>query len=347
MAFKEEIEAYVGSFSDTGALDVWLNQAVRVILDLTPAETLQNFAKPVAIASGVTALGDKKLVSVTSNAGYAVRQAPPGTQGLLGDSESIHYATARTPAFVLEGNLLYLFPADLPAKMFVLEPANVTTASSTIPDFPAKLKAAVILYTAIQARIKQLSDATLALADVDLTGITAPDDAWPAAPTINLNVADPNIPDVNVTVPDVAALLESAYTRLLASEDIELTRAEVETILSRLNGARLQAEVAIANLDAAKTRLGLEELKVRVEIAKIDAYRAQIAAISEKWQTYRMQIQARIDEFSAKLAKSNAQHSRMLSELELMKREYNQILYLAIGVTQPGVSISGEPVNDH
>jgi hypothetical protein len=205
----------------------------------------------------------------------------------------------------------------------------------------------VILYTAIQARIKQLSDATLALADVDLTGITAPNDAWPVAPTINLNVTDPNIPNVSVTVPDVAALLESAYTRLLAAEDIELTRAEVETILSRLNGARLQAEVAIANLDAAKTRLGLEELKVRVEIAKIEAYRAQITAISEKWQTYRMQIQARIDEFSAKLAKSNAQHSQMLSELELMKREYNQILYLAIGVTQPGISTSGEPVNDH
>jgi hypothetical protein len=140
MAFKDEVESYIGTFADTNALNVWLNQAVRVILDLTPAEMLQNFAKPVPITSGVTAVGDKKLVGVTSNAGYAVRQAPPGTQGLLGDLDSIHYATARTPAFVLEGNLLYLFPADLPAKMFALEPASITTASSTIPDFPAKLK---------------------------------------------------------------------------------------------------------------------------------------------------------------------------------------------------------------
>jgi hypothetical protein len=347
MAFKDEVEAYIGTYTDTPALDVWLNQAVRVILDLTPPDLLENYAKPAAITSGLTAVGDKKLVSVTSNAGYAVRQAPPGMQGLLGDEESIHCATERTPAFVLEGNLLYLFPPGLAAKMFVLEPAAITSSSLTIPDFPAKLKAAVILYTAIQARIKQLSDATTALADIDLTGITPPDDAWPVAPTINLAVTDPNIPAVNVTVPDVSTLLETAYSTLLSAEDIELTQATVETILARLTGARLEAEVAIANLDAAKTRLGLEELKVRVEIAKIEAYRAQIAAISEKWATYRMQIQARIDEFSAKLAKTSAVHTQMLRELETLKREYNQILYLAIGVTQPGVSTGGEPVNDH
>lgn len=346
MSLKAEIESYVGTFSDVDALNVWLNQAVRVILDLTPPELLQNYSKPVSIVSGTTAIGDRKLVSVTSNSGFGLQQYPPGFQGVLGDADSIHCATTRTPAFVVEGNLLHLYPSGLDANMYVLEPTPVTANDSAITFFPAKLKPAVVLYTAIQARIKQLNDATIALSDVDLTGITPPNTSWPTPPTIDLQITDPNIPAINITIPDVSALLEAAYTKLVSSEDIELTAAEVETILSRLNGARLQAEVAIANLDAAKTRLGLEELKVRVEIAKIDAYRAQIAAISEQWQTYRIQIQARIDEFSAKLAKENATHSFMFRSLEALKREYNQILYLAIGVTQPGISTSGEPINE-
>lgn len=347
MTFKEQVENYIGVFADTPALKAWLNQAVRLILDLTPPEMLQQYAKPVVIQSGITAMGDKKLVSVTSDAGYGLNQYPAGFRGLLGDADSIHCATERTPAFVVEGNLLYLFPSNLPAKMFVLEAPTVEATDIVIPDFPQKLQVAVILFTAIQARIKQLNALTIALADVDLTGITPPNTVWPVAPVIDLAITDPNIPAINISVPDVMALLEAAYAKLVADEDIELIQAEVETILSRLNGARLQAEVAIANLDAAKARLGLEEMKVRVEIAKIDAYRAQITAISEQWQTYRMQIQARIDEFSAKLAKNNTEHSQKVQQIELLKREYNQALYLAIGVTQPGVSVSGEPINEN
>jgi hypothetical protein len=347
MTFKEQVESYIGTFTDTNALNVWLNQAVRIILDLTPPDMLQQYAQGTAITSGVTAVGNKKLVSVTSNAGYMVRQAAPGMQGLLGDADSIHFATARTPAFVLEGNLLYLFPTDLAAKMFAVDAPAITHASTSIPNFPTKLEVAVVLYTAIQARIKQLNAVTIALTDVDLTGITAPSATWPSAPTITISVTDPSIPTVSVTVPDVISLLESAYTELVNTEDIELISAKVDTILSRLNGARLQAEVAIANLDAAKTRMGYEELKIRAEIAKLDAYRAEIAAIGEQWQTYRIQIQARIDEFGAKLAKKNTEFSQMARELELLKREYNQALYLAIGVTQPGISTSGEPIDDN
>lgn len=120
-----------GETSNDEVVDL-VRHGVRYVLSSLPITLSFPFASnSSSIASAVAITVDtNKLLTVERNSIDCV-QVPESLSYEIGDSNSIHLATARYPAFYLTGNSIYVKP----------NPTATATASAVIIDIPAKVTA--------------------------------------------------------------------------------------------------------------------------------------------------------------------------------------------------------------
>lgn len=109
MSFQTDIEDYVGSFSDTAALTIWLTAAAKKILDMLPEEVIERYASAVAITNGTTSLAEYRILSIIRESVKAQRVEPAMFRKYK-DPNSLMYAHELSPVWTLIAGVVNAAP---------------------------------------------------------------------------------------------------------------------------------------------------------------------------------------------------------------------------------------------
>lgn len=168
MTFKVQVEGYVGTVSDTNALDQWLTNAASLLTAILRPTDARRLAVPTATSSYTLAAAGKRIVAVTKD-GYIARQIAPEMAGAAARTGSIHQATATDPVWYLSNDSVNVLPATSPeGYVHIVTPPTVLYSESSISKFPVELVPAVVLYAAIQFLLGKIrTDISTGLTAVD------------------------------------------------------------------------------------------------------------------------------------------------------------------------------------
>lgn len=170
--FKSAIEDYIGTFSDTTALDNWLTVAAKTILQMAPDNRLRKYALNVTVTvSGLDVTGYRVIYVHADN--YESVEFASGYKSRLVDSGSIYYATATSPAHIYDNGKLYVFPSG--GIAFAIQYPSIANDndSTALTGYPKELVQAVILFAAIQG-LNQNIDTHIATVDALTFNIQTP-----------------------------------------------------------------------------------------------------------------------------------------------------------------------------
>ena len=173
--FKTQIQDIVGSFDDDVAINQFLTDGAKELINMMPSELKQKCSKVTNLYIGNTNTtmdldGVGGILYVTrenANSGYYIgcREVSPLLADSANDSSSLHYATATDPVYWTESNssgnpTLFVKPtpdANQPAKIVHISYPSITGSDdSVIANFPDELEYLVVLYAAIKIVERQL-----------------------------------------------------------------------------------------------------------------------------------------------------------------------------------------------
>ena len=173
--FKTQIQDLIGSFDDDVAINQFLTDGAKELINMMPPKLKQKCSKVTNLYIGNTDTtmdldGVGEILYVTrenANSGYYIgcREVSPLLADSANDSTSLHYATATDPVYWIESNssgnaTLFVKPtpdSNLPAKvMCVAYPSITGSDDSVIANFPDELEYLVVLYAAIKIVERQL-----------------------------------------------------------------------------------------------------------------------------------------------------------------------------------------------
>ena len=173
--FKTQIQDIIGSFDDDVAINQFLTDGAKELINMMPSELKQKCSKVTNLYIGNTNTtmdldGVGGILYVTrenANSGYYIgcREVSPLLADSANDSSSLHYATATDPVYWTESNssgnpTLFVKPtpdANQPAKIVHISYPSITGSDdSVIANFPDELEYLVVLYAAIKIVERQL-----------------------------------------------------------------------------------------------------------------------------------------------------------------------------------------------
>lgn len=187
MAFINDIEDYIGTFSDTTAISLWLNRGAQFILMRLPEDAVRHLATSEAVSgSGIDIYG-KRILDVHALY-YSSKEYPVGMKARLVDSGSIYKATATSPAHVIDGTKLYIYPSGGTVLLLAL-PTAIAYSDTAMASVPLDMVHAVILYAAIQGQIYKIN--ALDFAGITLSLPVIPN--APNAPSLTFSEVSPSL----------------------------------------------------------------------------------------------------------------------------------------------------------
>ena len=173
--FKTQIQDIIGDFDDDVAINQFLTDGAKELINMMPSELKQKCSKVTNLYIGNTDTtmdldGVGGILYVTrenANSGYYIgcREVSPLLADSANDSSSLHYATATDPVYWTESNssgnpTLFVKPtpdANQPAKIVHISYPSITGSDdSVIANFPDELEYLVVLYAAIKIVERQL-----------------------------------------------------------------------------------------------------------------------------------------------------------------------------------------------
>lgn len=147
MTLQANIANYIGAFTDTDALNAWLNRNARMLIDMVPLEKLKEYSTTATVtASGLT-ITAYRLISANKS-GYPSYEINAEEKTRYSDSDSIYYALGTSPRHYIENGKLYIIPSGGSATIYTY-PTSITYADETISGFPTGLVQPLVVKTAI------------------------------------------------------------------------------------------------------------------------------------------------------------------------------------------------------
>ena len=332
MSFKTRIEnntASVSGFDLTEALEKGLEYVLSVI-GQNPA-LLEDFSSTqTSAADGVDWIKDAKgmyLLNVSRQDGSAYREArkvPKSIKDKIGDSSSIHFATALSPAYYIEGRKIFMRPIAGSGAVMQLELVqnkngytindnnekiyNADGDANTQAGFPPQFNELVVLHASECILMEKLSEFTNKLpTDLD-SDLTMFDKIADLSAEINLDTSLPSF-----TAPafrDASDALTKAQNLIdgttmggdtenesvqywLNDEDEDMVQATLSTAsqeLQRANtiladyNAELARNVSLFQQESAKMGLELSEEQAKFG-TKLQKYQADLAKNIQLYNT--------------------------------------------------------------
>jgi hypothetical protein len=179
MAFIDLVQDYIGTVTTVGDLDKWLQAGAKFIIDLMPVGKAEKFTSSVTVVTAGTTISGYRIIRVHKG-GYVAIKIDAGYKTQAEDTNSIYYATTKSPAYYIENGKAFVLPGG-GILIGVAYPTPVNTDSS-ITNFPGEYENLVILYASIQGRIQQLT--TQVMTDIDALTVDITTPVAPTAPTI-------------------------------------------------------------------------------------------------------------------------------------------------------------------
>ena len=156
---------------DDAALNDYLISSARTVIDLLDDTLLNKHTATSATSSSIYAVDNKRVVSVTLS-GYGCREIPFGLSGQAADSNSIHFATAKSPIyFINKANQVSVKPTGTEADVnYIAYPTIDADVDTAIANFPDSAEYAVVLGAAIKVLQNVLSNYIHVDEDSELAG---------------------------------------------------------------------------------------------------------------------------------------------------------------------------------
>lgn len=324
--FQDRVEDYVGTFSDTAALTVWLTESARKLVDLIPLEKAMRWGKET-LFTGITgtSLHDSRILGVFI-ANREARRVPAGIKADMADEDSIHYATARDPICWVYAGKVFAYPCTSveegnPAALHSLSyPTSVQWDDSTIPDFPVELEEPVVLDVASKAQL-QLIRVQIASMSVSAFSLTDP--------LLSLTMNDAAVIDLSTQQSAINTLFSSIDTAIGVvtgyidtNKDIELAEEKLREI-DRFLGS-ISARVADIGERLSEFRAEGEE-ELATYNARLSGWKVERDAVVAKFMADLQQETARIQSLAGKV-------TQMSSNFVMLRKMYNDSLRVLLGI---------------
>jgi hypothetical protein len=299
-SFKDKVEDIVGvAVSDTTALNDYLTASAREISDVLPDEVLLYNATLWETATTVD-ISNNRIFSVSRN-GRGTVEIPFGMSTQAKDSESIHYATVRSPMHYFEGSTLTILPAPTSSeKGQILRfkyPTVVYTATG-IDSFPDNAEYAVTIGSSCSVIMNLMS-------------VTR--EAIPSS----LSISDLSVVASLGGAPNIATVSYSDATNSNASAESVGTSTTVAPLIINVSGSAPTYLKPSGTFDITQLETFLEDQEDS-ELAQI-----QIGRIQHELGEYQADIQNELNEF-------NKENARYQMEFQEAVTKSNQDLQVAI-----------------
>lgn len=213
--FLTLIENYIGTFSNTTALDNWLNEAGHKVVDTLSADRLNKYATSLTDAgSGISIANYRVMRAHKSNYGAILVDA--SLSAWLIDSNSIYYATIYSPAWYIDSGKAYVFPSG-GTIIATAYPAitNTTVAGST--QFLLDFEDIIVIYASMRGLLQNINSEIAIVTALSYT-------------------------TQSIITHDITTQLSEIATYIDTDADYELAQGKIGEVTERLNDAKIKIE---------------------------------------------------------------------------------------------------------
>jgi len=235
--FQERVEAYVGPFTDTDSLDVWLTEEALALLPRFPDDELRVHAAFTNVPPTGLPVDSLRPLGFMRD-GRQCYSLPAELLERVNITSSFHYATSEAPAVVLFGANAYIYPAGGAVNVCINIPHPTVLHSQTqIINFPVRGVGLVVLGTAVKAKTQQINDLRTT--------------SWPTAPSIT----------------DLTFDLEAEYLKITTTpgwldveEDLEMVEGELKVMTMKMNEFSVALQSYVSQVQTQVHKLTIEKL---------------------------------------------------------------------------------------
>lgn len=173
MTFIQQVEDLIGdqdSGLDTAILQ-YLTASAREVQSILPIGIKLRLGSTTTVSdsNGFT-LDDKEVVNI-ERAGFSMTEVPVGRKADIVDSNSLLFATKRTPVYFVQGTTLFSKPdptVSEPVKVYTLSYPTIGSSDTTITNMPSTAYYAVVIGAAIKFLQNVLNTQVQTEEDVEL-----------------------------------------------------------------------------------------------------------------------------------------------------------------------------------
>lgn len=253
---KDQIDNLIGVGLSDPLYNNWLTAGARTVVDILKQEDLERHSVAINIPTTTGLAVQLYRIWRVLVGGYDAQPYPTGYETQIVDSNSLLKSSPFTPGYIIKAGILKCYNgSNCTGELIGIQYPSAIDSSQDddIIGVPENMHYAVILYAAIQGRIKQISN----LADNIATELSTSFQTLAA-------LASPII-----AVLDISTQLARLESYILTVEDIELADAEMKQIAIMIEHWNKYTEEKVkAEYEMQIQRLSaqLSQMKVKVEM---------------------------------------------------------------------------------
>lgn len=270
---KDQIDNLIGAGLIAEQYNNWLAAGARTIVDILKPEDLERHSTTtnVSVGSGLVVVAYRIWKVLVG--GYEAKKYPAGYETQIVDNNSLLKSSVFTPAYIINaGNMLCYNGANCAGTIKAIAYPGVLTpiasdVDTDITGIPENMHYAVILYSSIQGRIKQMSNAVAGIA-TELSTSLQTLSALGTIPTLDVStqltrlesyiLTDQDIELAGVEINQIQILIEK-WMKYDADKVSLDTKVQVERLMAQLNSMKVKTDLYMQQTQGYA--LGLQQLQ--------------------------------------------------------------------------------------
>lgn len=345
--YQVKVEDLIGSIGDTAAISDFCTDTARELVNIAPKDILHVMAEEIDDSGSGATLTNAKFLYAKKD-GYEAPKVEPDKTARYTDSNSIYYATTKSPICYILKNKAFVKPSG--GQVFAVKFPTIAfgdsfgsyASSGTV--VAQELEPVILLGAAVKGRLRQLGDKRTSLP----TGLVFP--STPSVPSLSANQIGTlatapvyTAPKVGGATEELTATIEAAtageatdkydFSRwfdLVAdyiedSEDIELAQAQIQKISTYLNSyaQAMQNQMNVFNDANVEYQAELQRVTENARLSSQDDAQL-LQKYQAELQNYSNELNAQVQSYTSDLQRFSQEHGLMVQELQVLQAQYAQ-----------------------
>ena len=345
--YQVKVEDLIGSVGDTAAISDFCTDTARELVNIAPKDILHVMAEEIDDSGSGATLSNAKFLYAKKD-GYEAPKVEPDKTARYTDSNSIYYATTKSPICYILKNKAFVKPSG--GQVFAVKFPTIAygdsfgsyASSGTV--VAQELEPIILLGAAVKGRLRQLADKRTSLP----TGLVFP--STPSVPSLSSNQIGTlatapvyTAPKVGGATEELPATIEAAtageatdkydFSRwfdLVAdyiedSEDIELAQAQIQKISTYLNSyaQAMQNQMNVFNDANVEYQAELQRVTENARLSSQDDAQL-LQKYQAELQNYSNELNAQVQSYTSDLQRFSQEHGLMVQELQVLQAQYAQ-----------------------
>ena len=345
--YQVKVEDLIGSVGDTAAISDFCTDTARELVNIAPKDILHVMAEEIDDSGSGATLSNAKFLYAKKD-GYEAPKVEPDKTARYTDSNSIYYATTKSPICYILKNKAFVKPSG--GQVFAVKFPTIAfgdsfgsyASSGTV--VAQELEPIILLGAAVKGRLRQLADKRTSLP----TGLVFP--STPSVPSLSANQIGTlgtapvyTAPKVGGATEELTATIEAAtageatdkydFSRwfdlaadyIEDSEDIELAQAQIQKISTYLNSyaQAMQNQMNVFNDANVEYQAELQRVTENARLSSQDDAQL-LQKYQAELQNYSNELNAQVQSYTSDLQRFSQEHRLMVQELQVLQAQYAQ-----------------------